>query len=338
MKKIISLLLTVVLVFTYLSVFSISTFAENENDDDKYKELYDQKIQFLNEFYDTKETDRFAGGRYLCSEFLFDEVAWAQDKSQHEGAVLLYTEYAKDFSYYLLLDCAISIFWDTMFNVRDYRSVGYIDIDYSNIENSYQSHSVLRRAVKNYNISKSELLAAFEKMENDPEAIREAFPYFNDKTFELAKSESDGTYGFTNYPDFYIEAMYVEDEAVAMDLLCAPYCVYVPEMDRILFDSNMFFRNDDLFLLTDEEFAELLNCDLTTKGFDMFFEFIEGHIENGTGHYLDYPGDIETYQKLTEARNRQLNAKTGEDYSAYTIAAISLTLGVLAIGTKKKRT
>jgi len=126
--------------------------------------------------------------------------------------------------------------------------------------------------VKYFDISKEELLQAYKTMEENPDVIRPLLSCLSDKEYESVKG-SDGTFG-RKPSDFKIEALYIEDDALAHRLLCDVYSVYVKEFGSVITAYEVFhtWQGEERYEIDTEE---LIICDLTGEEFAEFLTYAQ---------------------------------------------------------------
>jgi hypothetical protein len=180
----------------------------------------------------------------------------------------------------------------------------------------YNSH--LRKCVQYFGITKEELKEANRKMQEEPDSIRTLFPFLTDDQFEGARKDN-GLFCYEPLADFMIEALYLEDEEAANNLLCEPYAVYVEDLDRAV-TLKMLYDGD-------LGFSDLLACDLTSDWVGRFLE-IEGYIK----------GEIVTArERIIAARDAQLKASQTGDGAVSALWVIAFAIPALAFVTIQRK-
>ena len=184
----------------------------------------------------------------------------------------------------------------------------------------YNSH--LRKCIQYFGITKEELKEANRKMQEEPDSIRTLFPFLTDDQFEYARQEN-GLFCYEPLADFMIEALYLEDDEAANNLLCEPYAVYVKDLDRAV--ALQMLYDGDL------GFYDILACDLTSDWMGRFLE-IDG--------YLKYSRElILAHDRISAAREAQLAAaETGDGaVTAVWVIALAVPTLVAVVTVKRKR-
>ncbi len=197
-----------------------------------------------------------------------------------------------------------------------------------------EARSALRQCVKYFDISKEELLQAYETMEENPDVIRPLLSCLSDKEYESAKG-ANGTFGGKPF-DFMIEALYIEDDALAHRLLCDVYSVYVKEFNCVITAYEVFHAWPEQNYEIETE--ELEKCDLTGEEFAEFFVYCKDvsipHMEG-----IDREAALQKLAYLESAREAQLAAKQAGDGAVSAVIVLTLALPTLAalVWVRKKR-
>ena len=325
MKRKISTILILSIIISTFSVFSINTFADAE---------YDRLLVQSREYLGNK-----------TSSFYYPLYSPAL-------TVLLYTDAAKEFTF---VREDITGHWvlsaeRSWFVIGDYATSNCClmspeitaatescaTIPYK----ARESRSALREAVKYFDISKEELVEAFRKMKEDPDYIRPLLSFLSDEEYESSKLE-DGTFGKTDWPEFVIEAMYIEDDAKAHDLLTYRNVVYIPELGRVTETNEI--ETAEYYLTFDERYHaegyltidDLIKFDLTSDSMGLFIEHLRKRVDEDTAIEISE----ERMAMLEAAREYQLAnpPQTGEALYLIPAALVSLALGVLVIYPRKKK-
>ena len=309
MKKLISIILALTLVLPCVSLFALDAFAKDNYD--KYKDLFEQRNKYLAE-------DDY---RYKFNEYFFSYP-------YHRATlltVLLYTEKAKNWTYEYIDE--FDDYFGTLFVDRDsytdfYVSCKEFDDAYADARKGLKGIEpipALYVCVEKFGITKSELIEANRKMKEEPDSIRNLFPFLTDDQFESARHEN-GLFCFEPLEDYMIEALYIKDKFIAYNLLADSFAVYVPE-----YNSAVSIESEAIY--THDFWNDYATCDLTSQIYGDFFEYCEALSWN-----------IPEIPDMKAEREKQLaNPKTGEPVYLIHVAIASLTLGVYAVYPRKKR-
>ena len=197
-----------------------------------------------------------------------------------------------------------------------------------------EARSALRECVKYFDISKEELLQAYKTMEENPDAIRPLLSCLSDKEYESAKS-ANGTFG-RKPVDFMVEALYIEDDALAHRLLCDVYSVYVKEFGCVITAYEVFhtWPEEEVYEIETEEMEK---CDLTGEEFAEFFAYCKkASIPNMEG--ADHEAALQKLAYLESVREAQLKAAQTGDSAVSALWVIALALPALTVvAVKRKR-
>ncbi|MBE6543523.1 MAG: hypothetical protein E7675_03915 [Ruminococcaceae bacterium] len=333
MKKIYSLALIVAILICCFSVFSLNTLAEDKYDDliAARKEYLVSKYPAYGEFLEKADVDpqipvpNFnVGGPYWMQSF-FEAC---------DLTVLLYTDAIDDmtFEVYRAYETGDyvwsgfdSLFMSHMLFIVSPEIEAATDSCRADFYRNWEAKSPLRACLDYFDISKEELIAANEKMQEDPDCIREYLNMLSDEEFESVRN-SNGLFCREPLEDFMIEALYLEEDEMANNLLAMPYSVYVKEFDSMVTVVCMYEYYHSFFYLDPSEYYDL---DLTS---DFMGDFI---------NILYHSGDIDetNYEVsliLKDARAKQLAVETGEELIFIPLAVVSFA-GAVAIVSHNKR-
>ena len=346
MKKLLSIILALTLILPCISAFVLEASAE-----DKYAELWKQREEYLKAKYEG------------YAEYL--EKADSQEKiespinyggpfpyfSACELTILLYTNIAKDLTlemhrqdpnveaylgrwrtvYYTLFDAKERDIYTDFWVISPEISKAIEDCIPRSEEESTVSfvemRSALRACIKFFDIPKEDLIKANKLMQEDPDILRDILPPMSDAEFERARWES-GLFCAAPLEDFMIEALYLEDDVIANNLLCEPYAVFVKEYDSIVILNGT--RYIDRFFDSDIEYDK----------FDLTPEYM-GDFINVCYHADNWLLSKDIGIKLRTEREKQLaNPKppsTGEEVYLIPVALVSLALGALVIYPRRRK-
>jgi len=194
-----------------------------------------------------------------------------------------------------------------------------------------------RKMLQSLGITEEDMRNAYERMKNEPESIREILSCLNNEEFEgyLASIEQRLSI-MEKYPtpDFVISALFLENETEAQYLLSKTGAVYVPELGYALFTD---------MLIGGTSAEEIVQHDLTTKGFGYYLKNLRKLIEGGwySGIHFDSDGRtaMEKLEYLESAREAQLKAAQTGDGAVSALWVVALAVPALAavILVKRKR-
>ncbi len=324
MKKLISILLSVLLLLLVISSFGVSA-------ESTYAELWQEKRHYEN-----------AKGYIATGAENFIHRHYMEQPESHSIEVLLYTEQGKSLTYEM-----ISSYDGGLDMVSDYLPGGYIGCaELMNIRLScYDKQgvddrayiSMYREVMQVLGISADELRQAYQKMQDAPESAKELLMFLSDEQFEAFL---DDVRAIEMPQNFVIEAACMEDDATAEALLCIPGNVYVAEWGGSVSVVDIFGRYNELLV----EFFDTI--DMTTRSFAYFIEDLNTLEKSGS--YL-FDDDIkspdgrtamEKLEYLESVREAQLQAKQAGDSTVISVLVLALalpTLGVVVLAKKKRK-
>ena len=307
-KRYMILMITLSLLMSTTFSMCIQSYADNVYEG--YEDLFEQRKEYLNEFGLPPGDDFMA-----TAEPFIPEVSLT---------VLLYTDVAKSFTFKKDEDSdeAHLTSGETWFcSYGDYhlespeidKAIGATVNKYGIVDRSEKS-SHLRACIQYFDISKEELIKANELMQENPDAIRELLTCLSDGEYEMARREN-GMFCYRPIPDFAMEALYLEDDLIANNLLCPKWAVYFGDsLNRVI---TAWEISVGYLIQTDE----LAACDLTPKWIG---DFIARY----------------NFSDLAAAREAQLQAKPAGDSAVPSVLVLTLavpTLGVLVLAKKKRK-
>ena len=325
MKRKISAILILSIIISTLSVFSVNTFADTE-----YERLLEQSREYIGD-----EISSFYYPLYSppLTVLLYTDAAkkFTFEKGFTYGGTLV----GRDHDWFV-----IGGFGNGDYYLTSPEISAAIKKCETKPYGARESRSALREAVKYFDISKVELVEAFRKMKEEPDYIRPLLTILTDEEFEKTKGP-DGTFGKTDWPEFVIEAMYIEDDAKAHDLLTYRNAVYIPELGRVTEiyeickgEEYLKEKQDAGNYLTIDD---LISFDLTTDSMGLFIEHLRKRVDEDTAIEISE----ERMAMLEAAREYQLaNPKppqTGEEVYLIPVALVSLALGALVIYPRRRK-
>ena len=309
-NRYIILILVFILLVSTMPLMCIQIYADNLYEG--YKELFEQRKEYLKEFGLPPGDDFMATAEPFISEVSL--------------TVLLYTDVAKNLTFNKELDSS-EVYLDSgdmwFCSYGNYHLVSpEIDMainaqinEYGNVvRNEKSSH--LRACIQYFDISKEELIKANELMQENPDAIRDLLTCLDDYEYEMARRDN-GMFCYRPIPNFAIEALYLEDDVVANNLLCQEWSVYLGDhLNRVVTSWEIGVG----YLVQVEELA---TCDLTP-------EWVGNFIENNR--------NSNNFAELAAARDAQLKAAETGDGAVGALWVIALALPALTVvAVKRKR-
>ncbi|MBE6543222.1 MAG: hypothetical protein E7675_02360 [Ruminococcaceae bacterium] len=314
-KQIIGIILSICMLVSSITMLSISSYAE----DSRYNELMAQKKEYL------AEHKNYGGELYYLSPLITPQIT-----------VLFYTDVANELTFEVHNGYTEDHYLNAFLRKGGYSGQYFCFIISPELEQVTskskflgESRSALRDCIKYFDISKEELLEAFKTMKEDPDAIRPLFDFLTDEEYESMK-EPDGTFGSADWPEFVIEAMFIEDDKKAHDLINYPYAVYVPELERVLTNHEI----DRAHMWNINEYTtvdKLLTFDLTSDTMGEFIQYIKRN------NYLNIYITSEHLSLLEKERARQLAVETGEELIFIPLAVVSFAGAVAIVSPKLRR-
>jgi hypothetical protein len=159
-------------------------------------------------------------------------------------------------------------------------------------------------------------------MQEEPDSIRSLLGFLSDEEFEGAKWDH-GLFCYKPIPSFVMEALYMENDEIAYQLLTKPHSVYIKEFNRVItaWELANYWGNN---IAWGNNIDILLSCDLTSDAMGDF-------IQNNRGLNSD---------ALAAAREAQLQAKQAGDATVTSVFVLALalpTLGAVVLAKKKRR-
>ena len=330
MKKIISLLLLMCIVVASFSVFAISGYAD---EDAEYERLYQQKQEYVDKVYGKTFFD-WGYFYYPLIEFSLD--------------VLLYTRIGEEITLVKEYDGTSEYLCHDLLLITSYKDDSEYPLFYFTSPelskaaeaastppyHMRESRCVLRECIQYFGLTKTEILEANERLKNDPDSIRNLLPMLTDEEFERIKPVG------LPEEEFMVEALFIEDDRKAHDLLTKPCAVYVPEFGRVTEFYELlycdYYDPDDYISV--EEFIE---TDLTTPVMREFVAFLCGdryiHWHGGFNYTSDINTIVSAQKAQFEAKGEEYIPPTGESLIYIPIAAVSIIAAVMVVRTRRKR-
>lgn len=340
MNKLISMILTVLIL---LPCFSTVLFAQKNDESEKLwkeKQAYDAQL--------------FEDGAVADEDSFFDDTYYGYVE---RAILLLYTDAASEFTFSRSYAYAEGEPIEGIFPIAPILTFGnpenactwihcdqieeilkpYYD-NYPFLCGDRSGVPYLRVLVKAFDISKEELYAAREKWFDDPLFIIDQIPLTKEEA-ELYE-EKQRAYPATKdklIPDFMIEALYLEDEAQACQLLLHPWCLLTDRGPITPYDLG--WAEDQ----ADEEVWTSLNVLSEKDQFETFAGYCRFYL--GDAENPKYTEDTERirngYKLLAMLEKKQSDPpKAGDSTAVYalifTLSALPLA-GLCVYGRKKRR-
>jgi hypothetical protein len=325
MKKLFSILLSILLILPLVASFGVTASAGST-----YKELWAEKVAY--------EKDLYIGTGVKDGYFEDSDYSITYD-------FILYTEKGSQFTYEIAyIDPFFGQIssWGSCLHGYEYvenqeQKVLYCpEID---VNNNWYVHSP-RSVIRSLGLTKEEIVLAYQKMIEEPESIRPLLSCLTDIEFEqyMNTVKLQRLYGCP--PNFILEAYTMENDEHATQLLCKKAAVYLPEYGETFTTFDLFGDGADSFAADFGGFFE--GVDLTTCEFQYYFENLKKLV------YVEWPG-YDSYMGgsvlpkiayLEAEVARQLAAKETGDGAVQGITVLALAIPALAatlILRRKKR-
>lgn len=363
MKKIVKSLVSLILVSVLIFPVSLISFGKEEDYSELIKEKYEYFLSKQNESSEFVDAYRKSVNQELLDTrvysdcfFQFDATPYISyqavgtiDYSIRRGlSVIMYTDIAKDLTLNIYQykdgqvinkddhyrhDEWMYIFTNVYFGGPDDliypTGISVQSPEINEILGDWFGASVyaLREVIKHYGITKEELKSAYELSQTNPDHIRQYLSELTDDEYERLKG-SDGKFISGIPDDFVLEALCVEDDYVARNILLKPSCLYVPEIDQALtYHCIVEYWSPETGKIPDWD-----EVDLTSDFVGIYLAIVHNF------YYLEeVRGDAKMWSDIMEARTKQLAKapETGEELILIPTAIASLSLGIYAIASKK---
>lgn len=199
-------------------------------------------------------------------------------------------------------------------------------------ENLYKILPCLRSAVKEYNLTKNELIEACKKSRENPEIVKKYFSDFSEEEFERMKSKGELTFDLDQ--SWLLDALYAERDLDCSLLCIKPFATIV---------GNTLVRQSDLF--REDYTPETLLASAPGKMEIRSFKALLHNAKNYVSISDDYDNiNRETTLELLHHFDEVINAytpATGDHTALYMIvsgsAALSLLAFAICLHSKKNR-
>ncbi|MBE6672839.1 MAG: hypothetical protein E7599_04900 [Ruminococcaceae bacterium] len=322
MKKLLSIVLSVLLILPIVTSFGLGTAAEST-----YEQLWAEKVAYEK---DRGVTDGTSEGHWNlfygfdCNFVLYTEkaknltfeVSW-EDCELGEFVLA----YLGDMNF-LLCNEMYEVFSSTFKDNENGESCGPGPV-----------YSFVRKAVKALGLTREEVLSAYDKMENEPESVRGILSFLSDEQFAEYISYVKTIGKPTN---FMFEAAFLEDDAEGESLLCKTGTVYFPELGYSLATTRLV--GDDRSV--DFPIEMFLKFDLTSDEFGYYLANLRRYLSPNSYDWIDYEeGDspVDRLERLEAAREAQLAAAETGDNAVTALWVVALALPALAVVTLKRK-
>ncbi len=339
MKRTISVVLIVMMLLLTMPNMIIGA------DDGKLDELWAEKIAYEN------NRDIATGSSENMWDFFYEVYDWNFVLYTKAGQNLTYeVRDASDSDYlnpYELLQLKTadrgetSVIYDCLYS-PELSEIYWAS--YPKEGNGIPGISKIRNLVKTLDISKEEFYSAYEKMKNEPDAVRNLVSCLTDEDFNLylekVKKNSLPT-------KFIAEAIFLKDDAQSHYLLSKTGTIYIPELGYALVTKILMTDCINYHKYADWQVEYIAkNCDLTTKGFEYYLKNLRKLLTVQSTNFLSYydfpegQTPLEQLEYLEAAREAQLKAAQTGDGAVTTLWVVAVaipTLAVLVLARKKRR-
>ena len=322
MKKLFSIVLSVLLILPIVTSFGLGSAAEST-----YEELWAEKVAYEKNFGVTDGTSEghwnlFYG--FDCNFVLYTEkaknltfeVSW--DDHELGKDILAYLGEGK----YLLCNELWEVYHGTWKHNENGESCGPGPV-----------YSFVRKLVKALGLTREEVLRAYDKMKNEPESARAVLSFLSDEQFEEYVSYVKTIGKPTN---FMFEAAFLEDDAEGESLLCKTGTVYFPELGYSLATTRLVGDTRS----ADFPIEMFLEFDLTSDEFGYYLANLRRYLSPNSYDWIDYEeGDspVDRLERLEAAREAQLAAAETGDNAVTALWVVALALPTLAVVTVKRK-
>ena len=323
MKKIVSTLLVVFIMFSLFLSFEFSILAESS-----YDELWAKKLEYEKDMHVTT-------GSSENMPNVFYEVNWS---------FVLYTEQGKKLTY-VMEEWAHG----GTGNNAELMEIGYLTLTspelqkieteaYSTDYNSrirIRKNSAFRELVKVLQLTKEDVVNAYEKMKSAPESARKLLPFLTDEEFNEFVRYSNQYFACPD--EFVLDAVFWKDDAQGNALLCKNGSVYLPEYGGVITTAALF---DDGAVSFDADFGGFFDgVDLTTREFRYYYENLKHYVYVQRPSYDEYMyGTVLPKMEYLEAEvARQLAAAETGDRTLTALWIVAIALPALAFVTIQRK-
>ena len=317
MKKLLSIVLSVLLILPILASFGVGVSAESD-----YEKLWAEKVA-----YEQEKGIIYTSGEYVVYICYGDDFGEGGDNYNEYGwAFLLYTEKGKELAYRASeIDEGWSIF--PMYIGINLVCDELREMCISNNtpkeleERWFLKRSDYRYIVQSLGITSEELHEAYRKMREEPETARQTLSFLSDDEFEIYLK---GLKRLTDPENFMIEAACMENDDQGEMLLAVPGNVYIKELGYSVSVQRIMSQT-----MNKESF---LDYDLTTESFVRFMDDLQTLAAKGW-----WKIDADKYEFLIEEQARQLSAAETGDNAVTALWVVALALPALAVVTLKRK-
>ncbi len=325
MKRIACILLSALLLLPAIASFGVGAAAEST-----YDELWQEKLEyesdprFVNTLHEWEYYHGIMYGVPVLPLILYTEKCdWTyvlEAEWEHDAAIDIY--WRDDISYWL--HCK---------DLNDYVGIRDVDLEEAPFSDfSSPRVSWIRKMFQSMGITLEDWVAAFQKMKDDPHAIRDNLACLTDEEFERFVNEQCRPVEMP--PNFILQAMFMEDDVKAESLLAMSGNVYIPELGCTI--SVHEILKSDLSIV-----EKLMEFDLTTKSFEHFLDDTRYLLEvQNVGGFHSYENGFTILEQLESAREAQLAAKETGDSAVTSVLVLALalsTLGAVVLAKKKRK-
>ena len=322
MKKLFSIVLSVLLLLPIVTSFGLGSAAEST-----YEELWAEKVAY---------ESKYPVGTGMGDGRVFSKYTiWP--------TILLYSEIADQFTFEIAYvdagEESVISSGPYVWGFNEYKGVMQKVLYCPQLDGGGSWHDG-RAAIRSLGLTKEQIVAAYQKMENEPEFIRDMLSYLSDSEFEQLVNMIRYDHSLTKLPEnFMLEALTMEDEIWAKRLLCKAGAVYLPEYDKIYSTFELF---GDAAVSFEPDFDGFFDgVDLTTREFQYYFQNLKRHVYEESPGYDEYMyGTVLPKMVYLETEmEKQMTAKETGDASVVSLCIVLLTAPMMIgmIVTKKKR-
>ena len=320
MKKLFSIVLSVLLILPIVTLFGLGSAAEST-----YEELWAEKVA-----YESKHPvgTGMGDGRVFSMYsiwlpiFLYSEIV---------------DQFTFEFAYIDAIEESVISSGPYVWGFDEYEGEMQKVLYCPQLDGGDSWHDA-RAAIRSLGLTKEQIVAAYQKAATDPESIRDMLFYLSDSEFEQLVNMVRFDRSLTKLPEnFMLEALTMEDEVMAKCLLCKAGAVYLPEYDKIYSTFELFGDAADTYESDFDGFFD--GVDLTTREFQYYFQNLKRHVYEESPGYDEYMyGTVLPKMVYLETEmEKQMTAKETGDNAVTALWVIAFALPALAVVTVKRK-
>ena len=343
MKRFVVIILVIAMVITFLMSYGMNVFAE-----DGFKDIWEQKVQFESTWIEDYHSGEDLPYYYLSFN--------AHPYYYMSFVVLGYTSIADQLTIEVR-DTSPTVRWDVDYLATgDLGWIGLTQVVYfkeiSELiqrecmePNQYQSgrfeiRSAWRAIIEEYGLTKKEFIDAYNQACAQDTSLQEMLN-LSDSEYNYHISGILRDISENPMPDFWIDALFWEDEDESQILLCKPGATYISSLGYAVTAFDVFSGSFGM-----EPIEQLLSADLTSVGVEKMIADTEKYLNQfgyDSWEYLQEPGllnSAEMLQMIKTEREAQLKAaQTGDGaVNALWVVALAMpALAVVVLARKKRR-